>query len=183
VVVVPAWVWRGGFIFRAVSAGLPVAIFFGALAFAESASLPALVAVIVLHPVYGIPIARRMARFRPNAKKLSGADRVAVVRAARHGEDIGSARLAHAVIEYSSGVRKAHEQARRYRWVVPIVAALSLVLALIDTFFGSIRSALVSWLWVAIVVGEMLWWPGKLADILSNTERAETLARKVLAAS
>jgi hypothetical protein len=182
VVVIPAWVWRGGPVFRIVSVGLAVGIFFGALGFAESGSVVALVALVVLGPfVFGIPMARRMARFWPGAKTLSGADRVAVVRATRRGQNLGDARLAHAIIEYSSGLREAHEQARRYRWVVPVVAAVSLILALTDSFFESIRLALVSWLWVAIIVVELLWWPGKRADLLSNAERAETLARQVIA--
>jgi hypothetical protein len=167
-----------------VSVGLAVGVFFGALGFAESGSVAALVALVALGPiVFGIPMARRMARFWPGAKMLSGEDRVAVVRATRRGHDIGEASRAHAVIEYGSGLRDAHDHARRYRWVLPFVAALSLILALTDSFFESIRLALVSWLWVAIIVVELLWWPGKRADLLSNARRAETLARQVLAGS
>jgi hypothetical protein len=181
VVVIPAWVWRGGAVFRAVSVGLAVGVFFGALGFAESGSVAALIALVALGPiVFGIPTARRMARFWPGAKMLSGEDRVAVVRATRRGHTIGETSRAHAVIEYSSGLREAHDHARRYRWVVPFVAPLSLILALTDSFFGSIRLALVSWLWVAIIAVELLWWPGKRADLLSNAGRAETLARQVL---
>ncbi|MBV9640423.1 MAG: hypothetical protein JO330_12810 [Mycobacteriaceae bacterium] len=181
-VVIPAWVWRGGTAFRVVSVGLAVGVFFGVLGWVEAGSVVALVALVVLGPiVFGIPMARRMARFWPGAKALSGADRVAVVRATRRGQNIGEARLGHAVIEYGSGLREAHEQARRYRWVVPVVAALSLILALTDSFFGSIRLALVSWLWVAVIVVELLWWPGKRADLLSDAERAQTLAWRVLA--
>lgn len=180
VVVIPAWVWRGGPVFRTVGVGLAGGVFFGALGYAESGSVVALVALVVLGPfVFGIPTARRMARFWPGAKMLSREDRVAVVRATRRGQNIGETRLAHAVIEYSSGLRDAHDHARRYRWVVPLVGALSLILALTDSFFGSIRLALVSWLWVAIIVVELLWWPGKRADLLSNAERAETQARQV----
>lgn len=182
VVVIPAWVWRGGPVFRMVSVGLAVGVFFGALGFAESGSVVALVALVALGPiVFGIPMARRMARFWPGAKLLSGEDRVAVVRATRRGHNVSEPSLAHAVIEYGSGLRDAHDHARRYRWVLPFVAALSLILALTDSFFESIRLALVSWLWVAIIVVELLWWPRKLADLLSNARQAETLARQVLA--
>lgn len=178
----PSWVWRGGAVFRAVIVGLSVGIFFGALGWAESGSIAALIAVGVLGPlVFGIGIARRMARLWPAAEKLIGADRAAVVRAARRGQEIDEPQLAHAVIEYASGLRQAQEQARRYRWVIPLVAILSLILAVTDSFFGSIRLALVSWLWVAIVVAELLWWPRKQVDLLSNAERAEVLARQVLA--
>ena len=165
-----------------VSVGLAVGVFFGVLGFAESGSVPALVALVAFGPlVFGIPTARRMARFWPGAKMLSGEDRVAVVRATRRGHNIGETRLAHAVLEYGSGLRDAHDQARRYRWVVPFVAVLSVILALSDSFFGSIRLALVSWLWVAIMVVELSWWSRKRAALLANTGRAETLAREVLA--
>jgi hypothetical protein len=167
---------------RVVSVGLPVGIFFGVLGFAESGSVVPLVALTVLGPlVYGIAMARRMARFWPGASRLSGADRVAVARAARRGENVGEARLAHPVLEYSHGLRDAHEQAHRYRWVVPVVAALSLILALSDSFFGSNRLAVVSWVWVVIIIGEMSWWPRTQANLLSNAERAQALARQALA--
>jgi hypothetical protein len=182
VVAIPAWVWRGGAVFRAVVVGLVLGIFFGTLGLAESGSVAALPAVAALGPViFGIPTARRMARFWPGAKTVSSADRIAVVRAARRGRNIGETRLSHAVIEYADGLREAHEEARRYRWVLPLVAALSLILALTDSFSGSIRLALVSWLWVAFIVAQLLWWPRKQAVVLSNADRAETLARQALA--
>lgn len=179
---IPSWVWRTGVVFRAVIVGLSVGIFFGALGWAESGSIAALLAIGVLGPlVFGIPITRRMERFWPEAKKLTCADRAAVVRAVRRGQQIDEPQLAHAVIEYASGLRQAQDQARRSRWVIPLVAILSLILAVTDSFFGSIRLALVSWLWVALVVAELLWWPRKQVDLLSNAERAEMLARQVLA--
>jgi hypothetical protein len=182
VVVTPAWTWRGGPAFSALGAGLPVGFFFGALGFAESGSVVALLALIVLGPlVYGIPMARRMTRFWPEAKMVSGADRVAVVRASRRGEDIGEARLAHAVIDYGSGLRAASAQARRFWVVVPVVAAVSLILAVTDSVFGPIRLALVSWLWVALVLIEMFWWPRRLTCLLANTARADDLARQLIA--
>jgi hypothetical protein len=183
-VVIPAWVWRGGVAFRAVVVGLSIGTFFGALGWAESGSVAALLALTVLGPlVFGVPTTRRIQRFWPGATKLTGADRVAVVRATRRGEAINEPDLAHAVIEYGSGLRRAHEQARRYRWVVPLVAVLSLILALTDSLFGSIRLALVSWVWVAILVAEMMWWPRKQASLLSAAERAQTLARQFLEAA
>lgn len=177
---IPSWVWRGNGFFRAVVVGLAVGILFGALGWAESGSIAALLAVGLLGPlVFGIPTARRMARLWPGAKKLIGADRAAVVRAVRRGQTIGEPQLAHAVIEYASGLRQAQDGARRYRWVIPLVALLSLILAVTDSFFGSTRSALVSWLWVAIVVTELLWWPRKQADLSSNAQRSEMLARQL----
>ena len=145
--------------------------------------MAALLALAVLGPlVFGIPITRRMARFWPGAMKLIGADRVAVVRATRRGQMINEPQLAHAVIEYGSGLRQAQEETSRYRWVIALVALLSLILAVTDSFFGSTRLALVSWLWVAIVVAELVWWPRKQVELSSNAERAEMLARQALAA-
>jgi hypothetical protein len=100
VVVIPAWVWRGGPVFRAVGVGLAVGVFFGALGFAESGSVAALVALVALGPfVFGIPVARRMARFWPGAKVLSGEDRAAVVQATR-----GSAGVGWWLVNVNSGV-------------------------------------------------------------------------------
>lgn len=182
-VVIPAWVWRGGAVFRAVIVGFSVGTFFGALGWAESGSVAALLALGVLGPfAFGIPITRRMARLWPGATKLSGAERVAVVRTTRRGQMIDEAHLADAVIEYGSGLRQAQEQTRQYRWVIPLVAVLSLILAVTDSFFGSMRLALVSWLWVAIVMAELVWWPRKQVDLSSKVERAEMLARQVSAA-
>lgn len=179
---IPSWVWRRGAVFRAVIVGLSVGIFFGALGWAESGSIAALLALGVLGPlVFGIPMTRRMARIWPEATTLIGADRAAVVRAVRRGQKNGQPHLAHAAIDYARGLRQAQNQARRYPWVIPLVAVLSLILAITDSFFGSLRLALVSWLWVAIVVAEMLWWPSKQVALLSNAERAEMLARHVLA--
>ena len=183
VFVIPSWVWRGGAVFRAVIVGLSVGIFFGALGWAESGSVAASLAVAVSGPlVFGIPITRRTARLWPGAAKLAGADRVAVVRATHRGQMTDKPHLAHAVIEYGGGLRQAQEQTRRYRWVIALLAVLSLILAVTDSFLGSIRLALVSWLWVAIVVAELAWRPRKQVDLLSNAERAEMLARQVLTA-
>jgi hypothetical protein len=170
-------------VFRAVIVGLSVGIFFGALGWAESGSMAALLALAVLGPlVFGIPITGRMARLWPGATKLVGADRVTVVRATRRGQMVDDPHLAQAVIEYGSGLRQAQEQTSRYRWVIALVALLSLILAVTDSFFGSTRLALVSWLWVAIVVAELVWWPRKQVELSSNAERAEMLARQALAA-
>jgi hypothetical protein len=178
VVVVPAWVWRGGRIFRAVTIGLTAGIFFGALAFADSGLwLSGLVVLVILTPVYGIMMARRMSRFWPGAKELKGADRVAVARAARRGRAIGAPRLAPAVIDYSDGLHAAYEQARPRRWVLWLLAAASLFAAGMDTYLGPIRSAVVSWLFVAFFAVELWWWPKEQVGLVANAERAANLAR------
>ncbi|MCW2649045.1 MAG: hypothetical protein QOE41_1505 [Mycobacterium sp.] len=165
---------------RAVCLGLAVGVFSGALVFAESGSvLGALIVVAVISSFYGVVMARRMTRFWPSAKELSGEDRVAVARAARRGETIGETRLAPSVIEYSGGLRQAHQQARRYRWVVWSIGAIALVFAVTDSFFGPVRLALVSWVVVGCLAVELLWWSRKQAHISVNAERAENSARQV----
>ena len=74
VVVIPGvGMAKGSVLFRAVSVGVAVGIFFGAIAFAESGSWAALVAPIVVGPlIFGIPVARRMAKFWPSATALRG---------------------------------------------------------------------------------------------------------------
>lgn len=158
---VPAWVWRGGPVRRAVSVGLPAGLFFGAFVLAESGSwFGAAVAVLVLGPFHGIWVARRMARVWPGAAHLDAADRVAVVHASRRGENIGQARLARAVIEYGDGLRQARAHGRLFASMVLLFAGLALALALIDTVTGTMRETAVSWAFVALVLLELTCWPG-----------------------
>lgn len=180
-VVVPAWVWRGGPFLRAATLGLIAGVLLSALSFADSGLwLSSLIALVVLIPLYGILMARRMRRFWPGAKELTGADRVAVARAARRGEEIGDARLAPAVISYSDGFRAAYEQARLHRWALWLIIVVSVIVAVLDCFISPIRSAVVSWLFVAFLGVELWWWPKKQARLVANAERVATAARHAL---
>jgi hypothetical protein len=175
-VVVPAWVWRAGPILRAVLLGLTAGILLSALSFADSGQwLSSLIVFAILTPFYAILMARRMRRFWPGSKELSGADRVAVARAARRGESIGDARLAPAVIEYSDGLRAAYEDARPRRWILWLVIAGSLIAAVVDCFISPVRSVVVSWLFVAFLGVELWWWPKEQARLVANAERAAKL--------
>jgi hypothetical protein len=174
---VPHWMWRGGAASRALVIGMLAGVFLGALVFADSGSwLAAVVAVFVLGIFYGIVMCRRMGRFWPGAADLTGAHRATVVHATRRGHDVGEDRLAPAVLGYSAGLREVHGQAQRYRWVVPLFAALAVALAVFDSFTGPVRAAVLSWLVVGFFVVEMLWWPRHQDHLLSNAERAERLA-------
>ncbi|MFE1883001.1 hypothetical protein [Streptomyces diastatochromogenes] len=181
IVVLPGWFWRGGPVRRAVSVGLPAGVFFGAFVLAESGAwVGAVAAVLVLGPFYGIRVARRMGRIWPGARDLDPADRSAVVRAARRGEDIGDARLAPAVIDYCDGLRTAREQDRLLLWVTLVFAGLAVALAVIDTSSGSTREAWVSWVFVLFFLVELTWWPRRQTRIMSRAEQAERSARRLV---
>lgn len=179
VVVVPAWIWRYRPVLRAGILGLVAGIFLAALAFADSGLwLGAVVVFVVLTLSYGILMGRRMAKYWPGAKELAGADRVAVVRAARRGEKIGEPRLAPAVIGYSDGLRAAYEQARPHWWLMWVVAAAALIFAVVDCFTSPLGSVVVSWLFVAFLVVEVWWWPREQVRLVANAERAAKMAER-----
>jgi hypothetical protein len=174
---IPAWVWRGGPVFRAVCVGVPVGIFLAALVFAESGVLVgALVAFVVISIFNGIMMARRMGRAWPAAVDLSPDERVAVSSAARRGHRIDEARLAPAAVEYVGALRTARAQARRWQWMVWLGGAAVLVLAVIDSVYATPRMAAVSWLFVVFFAVEIFWWPRAQDRLLANAERAEESA-------
>ncbi len=169
---IPAWVWRGGFVHRAVCAGVPAGIFLAALAFAESGVMLGAVAVFVVVSVFnGIMMARRMGKAWPAATDLSPDDRVVVSSAVRRGRRIDEPALAPAAMEYVGALRDARRQARRWRWLVWLAAAAMLVLAAIDSLFSTPRVAAVSWLIVALFAVEILWWPRIQDRLVANAER------------
>ena len=124
-------------------------------------------------------MARRMARYWPGARDLTGAERVTVVRAARRGELVGDARLARSVIDYSRGLHAAAEEARPYRWLIWFMLAVAAVLALWDTVYGSTRDAVASCVYLALLAVELFWWPKRQAQLLSNADRAAETARRI----
>jgi len=179
--VIPAWVWRGGAVYRAACVGVPVGIFFAALVFAESGMwLGALVAFVVLSIFNGIMTARRMAKAWPAAVDLSPGERVAVSSAARRGHRIDEARLAPAAIEYVGALRTARARARRWQWLVWLAGAATLVLAVIDSLFATPRVAAVSWVVVVFFAVELFWWPRAQNRLLANAEDTRESASQAL---
>jgi hypothetical protein len=173
VVTVPAVVWRGGFAGRAAIIGGVAGICLGALSWLDSGLLlSGVIVLVVVGTFYGIWMARRMARYWPGAKQLSGEDRVSVVRAARRGERVGDARLSRAVVDYNSGLHAAAEQGRPFRWVLPLVLVVSVGLAVWDATFGSWGNAIASAIYLAALVIEVSWWPKRRARLLANGDRA-----------
>jgi hypothetical protein len=177
VVTVPAFVWRGGFFRRALILGGAVGLSLGALAWLDSGFLLAGILVLVIVGVfYGIWMPRRMARYWPGSKELTGDERVAVVQAARLGERIGDARLAQPVINYSSGLHAAAETAR-WRWLLVFVLVVAALTALWDTVFGSWGNAVASGIYLVALLIELFWWPKRRDQLLSNADRAADMAR------
>lgn len=175
---VPAWAWRGGPVRRGVCVGIPVGFFLATLVLAESGLvLGGVIAFVVTSVFYGAVMARRMGRFWPAAKDLSGAERVAVVRAARQGRRLDDARLASAVVEYATGLCDAREQARAGRWLVWLTAAAMVVLAVLDSVSALPRSAFVSWLFVVFFAVEIFWWPRVRDRLVVNAENTVQLSQ------
>jgi hypothetical protein len=172
-ILVPAWVWRGGPVYRAVFAGLPIGIFLAALVFAESGVLlGALIVFAVIGVFSGVTVARQMGRAWPAATGLRPDERVAVSSAVRRGQPIADTRLAPAAVEYARALRVAGQQTRRGQWLVSVGGAAVLVLAVIDSFVATPRVAAVSWLIVVIFAAEIFWWPRVRDRLLVNAERA-----------
>ncbi len=175
-VTVPAFVWRGGFGYRALILGTAAGVFFGALAWLDSGLwLAGLCVLVILGFVFGIAMARRMDRYWPGAGDLDGADRVAVVRAARRGERVADPRLAGAVADYGRGLHAAAAGAKPRRWLVSLVLVGAVAIALWDSVFGSVRDGVASGVYMLLLGLELFWWPTRQARLLADADRAAAL--------
>jgi hypothetical protein len=181
VVTVPAEVWRGGFARRALTIGAAIGLGLAALAWIDSGFLLAgALTLVIVGPFYGIWMARRMARFWPGAKDLSGDDRVTVVRTARRGERIGDVRLAQGVIDYRGGMHAAADECRMFRWVVPVVLVVGVGTAAWDSVYGSWGNAIASFIYLVLLLIELFWWPKRREQLLSNAGRAADFAGQLV---
>jgi hypothetical protein len=142
--------------------------------------LSGVIVLVVVGAFYGIWMARRMARYWPGAKQLSGDERVSVVSAARRGERMGDARLAQAVIDYNFGLHAAAEAARPFRWLLPVVLVVSLGTAVWDAVYGSWGNAAASAIYLVLLFIELFWWPKRQQQLLANAGRAADIAQHVL---
>jgi hypothetical protein len=182
VLTIPAAVWRGGAVRRGVTIGGCVGLFFGALAWLDSGMLLAGVIVLVVLGVgAGLWMPRRMVRYWPESRVLNGAQRVAVVGAARRGHPVGDRTLGPAVAGYSRGLRAAAERTQPLRWVIVAVLVVAIGAAVWDAVLGSVGSAVVSVIYLIFAALELFWWPRRTADLLANAERAAAMARPVKA--
>jgi hypothetical protein len=181
VVTIPAAVWRGGFALRALTVGGAVGLSLGALAWLDSGfPVAGAIVFVVVGTFYGGWMARRMARYWPDAKDLSGEQRVAVARAVRRGEPTADARLSQPVIDYSRALHAAAETGRWLRWALVFVLAVGVGAAVWDAVFGSWGNTVASAVYLAALVVELFWMPKWQTQLLANADLAAALARKSL---
>jgi hypothetical protein len=149
----------------------------GALSWLDSGFLLSGVIVLVITGVlYGIWMPRRMARYWPGAKLLTGDQRVAVVHAARRGERVEDGRLGQAVIDYRGGMREAAEKARPFRWVLIFILVVAVGTAVWDAVYGSWGNTVASAIYLVLLFIELFWWPKRLEQLLANVDRAAEMA-------
>jgi hypothetical protein len=157
--------------------GAFVGICLGALAWLDSGMwLGGLITIVITGALYGILMARRMARYWPGAKELSSEERATVVGAARCGERVGDPRLMHAVIDYRQGLHAAAEAARPFRWLLPLVLVVSVALAVWDAVYGSWGNAVASAIYLVLLFIELFWWPKRRDQLLANADRTVQMA-------
>jgi hypothetical protein len=178
-VTVPAFVWRYGPLIRGVILGVAAGAFLGALAWLDSGFLAIGLIVFLMSCVfYGLWMSRRMARHWPTAKQLTGPDRERVARAARRGERIDDPALAPALTSYRSGLHEAAQATRILRWLVWFLLIVAVGMAVWDAAFGSWGNAIVSAIYLVLLVVEVFWWPNRQRRLLANADRAVAMARE-----
>ncbi len=177
-VTVPAFIWRYGPVLRGLILGLGVGGFLGALAWLDSGILlGGLIVFVVLSLFYGVWMVRRMSRHWADAKQLSGPERAQVAGAARGGHRIDDPGLAQAVVGYRNGLHAAAENARPFRWLLPIVLVVGIVTAAWDAVFGTWGNAIASAIYLVMLLVELFWWPKRQRQLLDNADHAAAMAR------
>jgi hypothetical protein len=170
---VPPFVWRYGPVLRGLILGVGVGGFLGVLAWLDSGFLLAgVVSFVLLAVFYGGWMTRRMARYWPSAKQLSGPERELVARAARTGVAVDDPRAAPALLEYRDGLHKAAEAARPLRWLIWLVLVVAMGSAGWDAAYGSWGNVVVSAVYLVMLALEVFWWPKRQQQLLANADRA-----------
>jgi hypothetical protein len=174
---VPAFVWRGGAVSRAVVVGLGTGIFLGLLAWLDSGLwFAGLIAAAIIAVIYGIWLGRRMVKYWPGASALTGEQRVRVAGVTRWGGRIGDPALAQPVVDYADGLRKSAETGRPFRWLLPLILVVAIGIAVWDAVFGSTRDVIASCVYLVLLGFELFWWPGRRDRLLTNADRARERA-------
>ena len=158
-----------------------IGLFLGVLAWIDSGLLlGGIITFVITSVVYGILMHRRMARYWPGAKQLTDDERVTVVRTARSGDRIGEPRLAQPVIDYSRGFHDAAETGRLVRLFLIFILAVAVGTAAWDAVFGSWGNAVASAIYLVLLLFELFWWPKRLQQLRTNTDRAAALAADIV---
>ena len=174
---VPAVLWRGNAVGRAVLVGVGVGVFIGLLAWLDSGLwFAGLLAGAIVAVVYGVWLGARMARYWPGASALTGEQRVRVAGVTRWGGRIGDPALAQPVVDFADGMRRSADSGRPFRWLLPLVLAVAVVLAVWDAVFGSTRDLVASLVYLVLLGLDMYWWPGRRDRLLANADRAKERA-------
>jgi hypothetical protein len=172
-VTIPAAAWRGGFVFRVLAIGGVVGLCLGGLAWLDSGFvITGLIVFVVLCLFYGTWMARRMSRYWPGSKDLTGGDRVAAVRAARRGDQITDPRLRQPVADYSKGLHAAADDAWPWRWLPALMLVVAFATAVWDAVYGSWGNVIASVIYLAALLVEVFWWPKYRQRLLINSDRA-----------
>jgi hypothetical protein len=138
------------------------------------------VVFVVVGSFYGIWMSRRMVKYWPGARELTGQQREAVVRATRRGEHIQDARLAQPVVDYAGALHAAAEAGKWWRWLLALVLTAAVVSTVWDAVFGSWGNAVASVVYLAALLVELFWWPKRRDRLLANADRAAQAAERVL---
>lgn len=173
-IAVPAAAWRGSRWYRGCVTGVPIGLFFGALAWLDSGiPLSGAVVAVVLGAAFGVWMSRRMSRYWPGADALSPADRVRVVRAARRGRSV-AAPLSNSLIDYRQGLHAVAADGAQsgIRWVLWLILAAAAAMALYDSLFGSVRDAVASAVYLGLLVFEIVGWPAFRDRVLATVDKA-----------
>ncbi|MBO0676441.1 hypothetical protein JRC04_03070 [Mycolicibacterium sp. S2-37] len=176
---VAAWatVWRGGPAVRTLLLAVGIGVFLGALALLDSGMpLAAILVAVITGAVLGPLTESRLRHYWPGAAAFTGAERVQIVRAARRGYPVDGDRLARGVIDYSTGLRAAADRENTYRWVIWLVLAVALAIAVYDAASGSVRDTVASCVYLGLLAIELFWWPSRRRELLLNSALATALA-------
>lgn len=84
------------------------------------------------------------------------------------------------MIDYAAGLRAATEAARPLRWLFSCLLVVAVGTAVWDTIFGSIGNAVVSGVYLAMLLIEVFWWPKQQDRLLANADRAGELAHAAI---
>jgi hypothetical protein len=179
--VVTAWatVWWGGPVLRALTFGLCIGLFLGALALLDSGMpVVGLIVAVMTGLVCGPLNAARMNRYWPGAAEFTGGERVRIVRAARRGYPVDDDRLAPGVVGYSAGLQAAIDRTKSWRWLIWLVLTVALGLAVYDAVTGSILDTVASCIYLGLLAIELFWWPTRRRELLLNSALAAALAQR-----